>query len=86
MKLKKVLAPVLAASMAISMISGMCVNAESETITLTMWGAEEDQALLGELVEEFKAAYPDQTFDIQIGVESESTAKDTVLTDVEAAV
>ena len=56
-----------------------------ETISLTLWGAEEDQALLGELVEEFKAAYPDQTFDIQIGVESESTAKDTILTDVEAA-
>ena len=36
-------------------------------------------------MEEFKAAYPDQTFDIQIGVESESTAKDTILTDVEAA-
>ena len=54
-------------------------------IALTLWGAEEDQTLLGELVEGFKAAYPDQTFDIQIGVESESTAKDTILTDVEAA-
>lgn len=54
-------------------------------ISLTLWGAEEDQALLAELVEKFKAQYPDQTFDIKIGVESESTAKDTVLTDVEAA-
>lgn len=59
--------------------------ASGETISLTLWGAEEDQALLAELVEKFKAQYPDQTFDIQIGVESESTAKDTVLTDVEAA-
>lgn len=59
--------------------------APAEPIALTLWGAEEDQALLAELVEEFKAAYPDQTFDIQIGVESESTAKDTILTDVEAA-
>lgn len=56
-----------------------------ETISLTLWGAEEDQALLAELVENFKAAYPDQTFEIQIGVESESTAKDTILTDVEEA-
>lgn len=56
-----------------------------ETISLRLWGGEEDQALLAELVEEFKAAYPDQTFDIQIGVESESTAKDTILTDIEAA-
>ena len=60
-------------------------STSSETIKLTLWGAEEDQALLGELVEKFKATYPDQTFDIQIGVESESTAKDTILTDVEAA-
>lgn len=60
-------------------------DASNETVTLTLWGAEEDQALLAQLVEEFKAAYPDQTFDIQIGVESESTAKDTVLTDIEAA-
>lgn len=56
-----------------------------ETIALRVWGAEEDQALLGELVEKFKAAYPDQTFDIQIGVESESKAKDDILTDVTAA-
>ena len=82
MKLKKVLASTLAAATVLS--SAVLVNAE-ETITLTLWGAEEDQTLLGELVEEFKAAYPDFTFDIQIGVESESTAKDTILTDVEAA-
>ncbi|MDO5545127.1 MAG: extracellular solute-binding protein [Eubacteriales bacterium] len=59
--------------------------AAAEPIALTLWGAEEDQALLAELVGRFEAQYPDQTFDIQIGVESESTAKDTVLTDVEAA-
>ncbi len=56
-----------------------------ETIKLTLWGAEEDQTYLSGRVEAFKQAYPDQTFDIQIGVESESTAKDTVLTDIEAA-
>ncbi len=57
----------------------------SETVTLTLWGAEEDQTYLAERVEAFKAAYPDYTFDVQIGVESESTAKDTILTDVTAA-
>jgi arabinogalactan oligomer/maltooligosaccharide transport system substrate-binding protein len=80
---KRILATALAASMAA--VPMMSVHAEDETISLTMWGAEEDQTLLSELVEEFKAAYPDVTFDIQIGVESESTAKDTVLTDIEAA-
>lgn len=37
-----------------------------ETITLRVWGGEEDQALLAELADDFKAAHPDQTFDIQI--------------------
>ncbi len=59
--------------------------ASGETITLTVWGAEEDQTLLAELVAGFEETYSDYTFDIQIGVESESTAKDTVLTDIEAA-
>lgn len=56
-----------------------------ETVKLTVWAAENDQDFLAERVEKFKAAYPDQKFDISIGVESESTAKDTVLTDIEAA-
>lgn len=80
--MKKLLALLLAVTMVLSM--AVCASA-ADPISLVVWGAEEDQALLAELVEGFKAAYPDQTFDIQIGVESESTAKDTVLTDVEAA-
>ena len=80
---KRVIAPAMAVAMAVS--SAVCVSATEETIELTMWGAEEDQALLKELVGKFEETYPDQKFDIQIGVESESTAKDTILTDVEAA-
>ena len=80
---KKVMASALAAAMAVS--SAVCVSAEEETIKLTVWGAEEDQNLLKELAGKFEETYPDMTFDIQIGVESESTAKDTILTDVEAA-
>ena len=81
---KKVIAPALAVAMAASCT--VCVGAEeNETIKLTVWGAEEDQNLLKELTDKFQETYKDQTFDIQIGVESESTAKDTVLTDVEAA-
>lgn len=56
-----------------------------ETIALTVWAAEEDQTLTAELVENFKAANPDQTFDITIGVESEAKAKDDILVDPEAA-
>ena len=80
---KKVLVSVLAAAVAVS--PAMCVNAAGEEIDLTLWGAEEDQDLLKELVGKFEETYPDQKFNIEIGVESESTAKDTILTDVEAA-
>lgn len=60
-------------------------NSGGSVISLRVWGPEEDQAFLVGLIDEFKAKYPDQNFDIQIGVESESTAKDTVLTDISAA-
>lgn len=97
MKFKKVLALGLVGAMAVSMAAcgktssstdnGGSGNAgtSNETVSLRVWGGEEDQNLLKDLVEKFKTTYPDQKFDIEIGVESESTAKDTVLTDVEAA-
>ena len=70
--------------LALALVLAVAV-ASAETIKLTVWGGEFDQDFLAERVEAFKAAYPDQAFDIQIGVESESTAKDTVLTDPQAA-
>ncbi len=57
----------------------------SETVNLRLWGAEEDQDYLKQIVDKFESTYSDQKFNIEIGVESESTAKDTVLTDIEAA-
>lgn len=59
--------------------------ASGETIALKVWAAEEDQNLTSELIEAFKSANPDQTFDITIGVESEAKAKDDILVDPEAA-
>lgn len=56
-----------------------------ETIALSVWAAEEDQALTAELIEGFKAANPEQTFEITLGVESEGKAKDDILVDPEAA-
>lgn len=61
------------------------IAATEGTVTLTVWASEEDQELTTTLLENFKAAYPEVTFDITLGSESESTAKDTILTDVEAA-
>lgn len=57
----------------------------SGTVTLRVWSGEEDQEVTQTLVDGFKEKYPEVDFDITVGVESESTAKDTILTDVEAA-
>ena len=57
----------------------------SGTVTLRVWAGEEDQEVTQTLIDGFKEKYPEVTFDITVGVESESTAKDTILTDVEAA-
>ncbi len=61
------------------------IAATTEPVVLTVWASEEDQDFTTQLIDEFKAAYPEVTFDISLGAESESTAKDTILADVEAA-
>lgn len=87
MKRKHVQTAMLAA-LAAAVLTG-CGSADSsssgDTVSIRVWGAEEDQTLLAELIDGFEAEHPDVKFDIQLGVESESTAKDTILTDVEAA-
>jgi len=57
-----------------------------ENVTLTLWGGEEDQVMLRERADAFIAAHAHEVnLTINIGVESESTAKDTILTDPQAA-
>lgn len=58
---------------------------EKETITLKVWVGDLYVDVTEQMVETFKAAYPDYNFDITVGIESESTCKDTVLTDPTAA-
>lgn len=61
-------------------------SGEKQKVALTMWGAEEDQQLLQGMIDSFKETYKDAAdFEIKLGVESESTAKDTILTDAEVA-
>ena len=55
-------------------------------VKLTMWGAEEDQTMLREMADAFIEQNADKgNVTIEIGVQSESTAKDTVLADPESA-
>lgn len=79
--MKKLLSLVLA----LVMIMSLSVSAMAETVTLKVWGAQEDQALLGELIEGFKAANPDKTWDITLGVVGEPDAKTRYLEDPAAA-
>lgn len=99
MKMKKFLAVAMTAALAVGLTacgtssssssaggSSAGGSTEKEDVSLIVWGAEEDQDLLQQMVESFKKEYADEAnFTIDIGVQSESTAKDTILTDVEAA-
>lgn len=62
--------------------------AVKEDITLTLWGSElpEFQAALRVMADNFIAEYADEAnITIDIGAQSESTAKDTILLDISAA-
>lgn len=85
---------VLASAMVLSLVTGCGAKEEGkstetdgkQSVDLVVWGAEEDQTLLQSLIESFKEEYGEYAdFDISLGVEAESTAKETILTDVEAA-
>ncbi len=56
-----------------------------QTVTLKVWGSQEDQAMLATMVDGFKAANPDKIYDISFGVVSEADAKTKVLEDPAAA-
>lgn len=95
---KKLVSMLLAGAMTTVLLAG-CGNSsgepaaddgaasgEKQTVALRMWGAEEDQALLQTLIDSFVEEYSDAAdITVELGVESESTAKDTVLTDPTAA-
>jgi arabinogalactan oligomer/maltooligosaccharide transport system substrate-binding protein len=59
--------------------------AEKEKVSLKVWGSQEDQAMLGEMVEAFKAANTEKDYNISFGVVSEADAKSKYLEDPAAA-
>ncbi|GHU68628.1 ABC transporter substrate-binding protein [Clostridia bacterium] len=61
------------------------VPALADTVTLKVWGSQENQAVLGVLINEFKAANTDTTWDISLGVVGEPDAKSRYLEDPAAA-
>lgn len=53
--------------------------------TLTVWGSQDDQQMLNEMVDAFKANYPEVNWNITVRVNGEDQAKTEVLKDTEAA-
>lgn len=97
--MKKALAIILSLLMLVGMFAG-CTNTndvddgddvgvdEKPVVELTLWCSETEawQNLMKELVDEFIAANADKaTITVNIGAQSEANAKDTVLSDIEAA-
>lgn len=56
------------------------------TVKLTIWGAENDQDILNQMVETFKEKYKGEAkFDIAVGACEEAEARETILSDIEGA-
>lgn len=63
-----------------------CTPEPLEEVTLNVWASELDQALTRTLADEFIAAHADEVIlTIEVGPQSESTAADTILADIEGA-
>ncbi|MDR1570577.1 MAG: extracellular solute-binding protein [Oscillospiraceae bacterium] len=74
----------LALSLALLMLI-FSASAMADTVKLKVWGSQENQELLSELVEEFKAANPETEWDISLGVVGEPEARTRYLEDPAAA-
>ena len=59
-------------------------SGDREKVTLTVWGAENDQVMLKEMCQAFADANPDKEYKFLFGVQGEGDAADKVLNDVTA--
>ncbi len=57
-------------------------SASGKAITLTVWGAQEDQEMLKAMCAAYAAANPQNTYNFQFGVQGEGDAGDKILNDV----
>ncbi|MBO5102362.1 MAG: hypothetical protein J6C39_07490, partial [Clostridia bacterium] len=82
---------IIAAILVLCLALGSCGGGKEEEenggeqktkITLTVWGAEEDQEMLKAMCAAYAEANPDKEYKFLFGVQSESDAADKVLNDV----
>ncbi|MBE6653077.1 MAG: extracellular solute-binding protein [Ruminococcaceae bacterium] len=59
-------------------------NATGNPISLTIWGAQEDQQMLKEMCDAYAMENPDKTYQFRFGVLGEGNSSDKILNDVEA--
>ncbi len=59
-------------------------SASGKKITLTVWGAQEDQAMLREMCDAYAKANPQNEYTFQFGVQGEGDVSDKVLGDVQS--
>jgi arabinogalactan oligomer/maltooligosaccharide transport system substrate-binding protein len=93
-KSKKAMALILTAAMTTALVAG-CSKKDGDKnpgdskapkkVSLKLWGAQEDQEILAQMVESFKKAHTDKEYDISLGVVSEADAKTKYLEDPTAA-
>lgn len=80
--MKKLLATVLALCMALS----LCSCAVAEDVSLRVWvGDSLDEPWINQVIENFKAANPDNNYTIEVGIQGEGDASKAVLQDPQAA-
>lgn len=82
--MKRILALVLVVAMTVALVSG-CAPKPIPVVALTLWGSQDDQAMLQTMADSFTAAHTDKTYTVTLGVAGEDVAKDTVLKDLDAA-
>ncbi len=80
--MKKLLSLALVLSLALTLALPVFAT---EPVKLKVWGSQEDQAMLQEMVDAFKAANADKTFEVEFGVVSEADAKTRYMEDPTAA-
>ncbi|NLW15045.1 MAG: extracellular solute-binding protein [Erysipelothrix sp.] len=83
--MKKIVRLFMVAFVAIALTACSASPKEGGTYDLTLWGSQDDQELLAELVEDFKAANPDDVYNITLGVVGEPDAQAQVTGDLSAS-
>lgn len=82
--MKKIIACVLAA-LCLASLGGCGKNKDKDTVSLRIWGSQDDQRILREMCDAFAEAHPEKKYTFTFGVVGEGDAKKMFLDDPDAA-